>query len=107
MSDYNNYYTMENFSSKAILVLFLASCVAYIYLRIVFAVRRAKKMKSQIVIARVKTEKDGKWICKFFLCGNHSGFFSQKPSSDRVKALVVGYDEKNNIYKLEELKGSI
>ena len=32
-------------------------------------------MKSQIVIARVKTEKDGKWICKFFLCGNHSGFF--------------------------------
>ena len=51
--------------------------------------------------------KDGKWICKFFLCGNHSGFFSQKPSSDRVKALVVGYDEKNNIYKLEELKGSI
>ncbi len=56
-----------------------------------------------VVCARVKREEDGRWMCKFFLNGNHFGYLTSKPSSDRVNALVVGFDEKLQIYKLREV----
>lgn len=95
---------MDDFGTIAIPVLFLAACIVFIYRRIAAAVRRARKLKRRVVVARVKVEKNGIWVCKFFLYGDHAGFFSHKPSGDRVKAQIVGYDEKNGIYKLEEFK---
>ncbi|MBS4773854.1 MAG: hypothetical protein KHX55_06235 [Proteobacteria bacterium] len=92
--------------SIIVMALFLAAGMAYVALRIAFAIRQARKRRKRVVVARVKNCKDGLWMCKFFLCGDHPGYFTQKPSADRVKARVIGYDEKNRIYRLEEFSGA-
>ena len=61
------------------------------------------KCKDYTVVARLKKEENGRWLCKFFLCGDHIGYFEKKPSSERVKAVVVDYDKEIKLYKLEEL----
>lgn len=95
---------MESIIMMAVIVVVCTACLA---VKIAVAVRRARKhRRKEVVIARIKAEKDGVWICKFFLCGDHPGYFTRKPSSDRVKAHVVDYDEKKEVYRLEELTGA-
>lgn len=92
--------------SIIMMLLIIAAGVACMAIRITIAVRQAKKHrkyeKREIVVARIKDEKDGIWLCKFFFCGNHLGYFTSEPSANRVKAYVVGYDEKIGRYLLEE-----
>lgn len=64
----------------------------------------ARKRSRHHVIARVKKQEKGIWLCKFFWCGNHLGYLRRRPSRDRVPAIVVGYDEKRQCYELEELE---
>lgn len=59
--------------------------------------------RRHLVLARVKEKQDGVWFCKFFFCGDHIGFFRNRPSADRVKAVIVGYDERKECFELEEI----
>ncbi len=93
-------------NSLIALILFFAASVACVGFKIAHIIRRVRMQKRQVVVARVKNFENGVWMCKFFLYGNHVGFFVRKPSGDRVNAYVVGYDEKKQIYKLKELKTS-
>lgn len=65
----------------------------------------AEKRKHQ-VLARVKEKQNGVWFCKFFFCGDHIGFFRNRPSADRVNAVVVGYDEQMKCFELEEISAN-
>lgn len=65
-------------------------------------IRQQQRCKDSIVVARLKKEENGLWLCKFFLCGDQLGYFEKRPSSERVKAVVVDYDKQKRLYKLEE-----
>ena len=56
-----------------------------------------------LVCARVKKQENGRWLCKFFMCGDRVGYLAVKPSSDRVRAVVVGFDDELQLYKLKEV----
>lgn len=56
-----------------------------------------------VVEANVEKYEKGRWICKFSRNGEYIAYLSKKPSSKKIKALVVDYDWKNRIYKLQEL----
>ena len=90
-------------------VLFLFFCALVCVFRFWSVIRNAKRVKREnvkqeaIVLARVKEKRDSVWICKFFRFGNHYGFFRGKPKSDRVEAVIVGYDKETDMYELKEL----
>lgn len=90
-------------------ILFLLAGVLVCVLRFWSVISNAKRLKRDevnkdaIVLARVKEKRDSVWICKFFKFGNHYGFFRGKPKSDRVEAVIVGYDEATGMFELKEL----
>ncbi len=86
------------------IVAFLVLYSLYVYneIRLARKKRRQQQCKDNIVVARLKKEENGLWLCKFFLCGDHLGYFEKQPSSERVKAVVVEYNKQNQLYKLEE-----
>ena len=89
-----------------IAVLIALFCGIFIYLQVI-RVRKAqirKQMLANKVLARVKEHRGSIWICKFFDCGDHVGFFSSQPHADRVEAVVVGYDQEKQMYELQEIK---
>ena len=65
-------------------------------------IRQQQRYKDSIVVARLKKKENGLWLCKFFLCGDHLGYFEKQPTSERVKAVVVDYDNKLKMYRLQE-----
>ena len=65
-------------------------------------IRQQQRYKDSIVVARLKKKENGLWLCKFFLCGDHLGYFEKQPTSERVKAVVVAYIIQKQLYKLEE-----
>lgn len=84
------------------IVILLLLCGFFIYLH-----RQEKKKRQMLankVLARVKEHRGSIWICKFFDCGDHVGFFSSQPHADRVDAVVVGYDQEKQMYELQEIK---
>ena len=91
------------------IVLFVVAFLLFYIWNIYHEIKLAKKKRQQMkckdytVVARLKKEENGRWLCKFFLCGDHIGYFEKKPSSERVKAVVVDYDKEIKLYKLEEL----
>ncbi len=91
------------------IILFLLCSILVCVLRFWSAFRNAKKVKREnvkqeaIVLARVKEKRESIWVCKFFKCGNHYGFFREKPKSDRVEAVIVGYDKGTDMYELKEV----
>lgn len=85
------------------IVAFLIVYVWFVYSEIKTARKiRQQRYKYSIVVARLKKKENGLWLCKFFLCGDHLGYFEKKPSSERVKAVVVAYNKQKQLYKLEE-----
>lgn len=62
-----------------------------------------KHNPKNLVCARVKAQENGRWLCKFFMCGNHMGYLASEPSSDRVTAVVIGFDDELQLYKLKEV----
>ncbi len=86
------------------IVAFLVLYSLYVYneIRVARKKRRQQYYKNGVVVARLKKEENGLWLCKFFLYGDHLGYFEKQPHSERVKAVVVGYNEKNKLFKLEE-----
>lgn len=81
----------------------LAFCIIVLWFRIKEAKRSIKHNPRDLVCARVKTQENGRWLCKFFMYGNHMGYLASKPSSDRVMAMVVGFDDELQLYKLKEV----
>lgn len=82
-------------------LVFYGLCI-YSEIRAARKKRRQQHYKNSVVVARLKKEENGLWLCKFFLYGDHLGYFEKQPPSERVKAVVVGYNEKNKLFKLEE-----
>lgn len=76
----------------------------YIYNEVRIAKRKKMQQlcKNYVVVARVKKHENGHWVCKFFHCGDHLGYLDEKPSSERIKAIVFDYDQQNRLYKLQE-----
>lgn len=100
------YKTMEFLTIVWALSAGILICIFYFWLVIGDAkrLRREDVDKEAIVLARVKEKRNSVWVCKFFKLGNHYGFFRRKPRSDRVEAVVVGYDEETGMYELKELR---
>lgn len=84
----------------AFTVLFIRAKISYLKRNPLIIDEKRRKYK---VTARVKRQEQGRWMCKFFDCGNRIGFFKKKPSKLRVDALIVGYDEKMDCFELEEI----
>lgn len=87
-----------------LILAFLIFYTWYIYNEIRIAKKKKKQQlcKNYVVVARLKKEENGHWVCKFFQCGNHLGYLEEKPSSERVKAIVIDYDKSQKMYKLQE-----
>lgn len=82
---------------------FLAFGIMLLWFRIKKAMNSLKYDSKDLVCARVKTQENGRWLCKFFLCGDHMGYLASEPSSDRVTAVVIGFDDELQLYKLKEV----
>ncbi len=98
------YFYNEMNTTSLFIVAFLLFYVWYVYNEIKLAKKKRQqlKCKNYVVTARLKKEENGRWICKFFQYGDHIGYFEEKPSSERVKAVVIDYDNKVKMYKLQE-----
>lgn len=99
------YFYNEMNTTSLFIVAFLLFYVWYVYNEIKIARKKRKLMrcKNYTVTARLKKEESGRWLCKFYFCGDHLGYFEKKPSSERVKAIVTEYNKNIGLYKLEEL----
>lgn len=93
---------MDDMKALLLLLAFILFGVAVIYFR--FKEAKDKKVfKDGVrVCARFKKFENGKWVCKFFWAGDHMGYMERKPSSERVDAVVVGYDEELKLFQLRE-----
>lgn len=95
---------MENVEKFMVIILILAAGIYYFWIRLYHARKevRRQQQKKNAVVARVKTQENGVWRCKFFWCGDRWGFIRREPSDSRFPAYVVGFDEKENMFELEE-----
>lgn len=60
--------------------------------------------KNQIFDAIVENEKNGVWVCKFFMSdGAHLGYVEEKPSAEKIQVIALKYKKWKKMFLLQEI----